>query len=238
MISSHSAIELVIFDLTGTTVWDGDGAGRCLAEALRAVDVTVTDEQIRTVSGFSKPSAIRRLLSEASGARPSDDLVQEVHDAFASLLIAHYQTDGAVAEMPGATMVLKRLKEAGLRVALDTGVSRRIVDAVLDRLGWRGAGLWDATVASDEVSRGRPDPDLVLEAMRRTGVKDVKSTAKVGDTPADLLQGMAAGCGWVVGVTTGSHSRAQLARHPHTHLISSLGEFPGLLGLKPLELRG
>ena len=235
MISSHSAIELVIFDLTGTTVWDADGAGQCLARALKEVQVTVSDEQIRTVAGFSKPSAIRRLLSEASGTRPSEEIVQDVHDAFASEMIAHYQTNSMVAEMPGATAVLRRLKEAGIRVALDTGCSRRIVDAVLDRLGWRLAGLLDATVASDEVSRGRPEPDLVLEAMRRTGVSDVKATAKVGDTPADLLQGMAAGCGWVVGVTNGSHTRAQLALHPHTHLIASLGELPGLLGLKPLD---
>ena len=53
--------------------------------------------------------------------------------------------------------------------------------------------------------------------------------AKVGDTPADLRQGAAAGCGLVVGVTSGSHSRRQLADIPHTHLIDRLAELPPLL---------
>lgn len=229
--STSASVRLVIFDLTGTTVWDGDGTGRCLTEALRAVHVTVTEEQVRTVAGFSKPSAIRKLLADVSGVRPEDELVRAAHDGFVERMIDLYRTDPAVAEMPGATLVLQRLKEAGVRVALDTGCSRAIVDAMMDRLGWRLSGLIDATVASDEVAQGRPHPDLVLEAMRRTGIGDVAATAKVGDTPADLLQGMAAGCGWVVGVTHGTHSRAQLTLHPHTHLIASLGELPGILGI-------
>jgi len=227
----NSLVQLVIFDLTGTTIWDGDGTGRCLREALSAAQVSVTEEQVRTVAGFSKRSAIRRLLAEVTGTRPEDEWVTAVHDDFVERIITLFRTSGTIAEMPGATTVLKQLKESGIRVALDTGYSRAIVDAILDRLGWHSTELIDATVASDEVARGRPDPDLILEAMRKTGVADVAATAKVGDTPADLLQGMAAGCGWVVGITHGTHTRAQLAQYPHTHLIASLGELPGLLGL-------
>lgn len=226
-----SPVRLVIFDLTGTIVWDGEGTGRCLVEALSAAQVSVSDEQVRTVAGFSKRSAIRRLLAEVKGARPEDEWVTAIHDDFVERMISFYGKHESIAEMPGATTVLKHLKEAGVRVALDTGCCRAIVDAVLDRLGWHSTELIDATVASDEVTRGRPHPDLILEAMRKTGVGEVAATAKVGDTPADLLQGMAAGCGWVVGVTHGTHSRGQLVQYPHTHLIGSLGELPSLLEL-------
>ncbi len=225
-------MQLVIFDLTGTVVWDNGGTGRCMTEALQAVGVSVTSEQVENVAGFSKPSAIRRLLAEVTGTRPTEDLVAAVHGGFVERMIALYRSGHGIEEMPGATAVLRRLKARGIRVALDTGCSRVIVDAVLDRLGWRAPDLIDATVASDEVASGRPSADLILEAMRRTGVADVSATAKVGDTPADLLEGMAAGCGWVVGVAHGDRARAQLALHPHTHLIAGLGELPGVLGVE------
>src|SRR5262249_40686304 len=61
-------------------------------------------------------------------------------------------------------------------------------------------------------------------AMLLTDVRDPKSVAKVGDTPADLLSGEAAGCGWIIGITSGSHTRAQLEPYTHTHLIERLEE--------------
>ena len=90
----------------------------------------------------------------------------------------------------------------------------------------------DATISSDEVARGRPYPDMIRELMRRFAITDPKRVAKVGDTPADLEEGHNAGCGLVVGVTEGTHSRDQLEPHPHTHLISTVADFPGLLWLE------
>src|SRR5262249_39112669 len=114
-------------------------------------------------------------------------------------------------------------------VALDTGFSRTIVDAILERLGWSEPGVLDATVASDEVERGRPHADLVLRAMSLTGVTRSDAVAKVGDTPADLEEGLAAHCGLLIGVTNGSHTAEQLKRHAHTHLISDLSALPSLV---------
>jgi phosphonatase-like hydrolase len=91
----------------------------------------------------------------------------------------------------------------------------------------------DATVTSDEVAQGRPFPDMIFRAMELTGVTDVKRVAKVGDTPSDLGEGMAAGCGWVVGVTGGSHTREELLAHPHTHLIPSIAQLPVCLDTIP-----
>ena len=120
---------------------------------------------------------------------------------------------------------------AGVKVALDTGFSREIVDVLLARLGWDNSALIDATVTSDDVARGRPHPDMALKAMSDLGIRDPKRVAKVGDTPADLDEGTRAGCGLVVGVTQGSHTAAQLKPHAHTHLIGTVAELPALLGL-------
>jgi phosphoglycolate phosphatase-like HAD superfamily hydrolase len=60
--------------------------------------------------------------------------------------------------------------------------------------------------------------------MSLTGVTEAAAVAKVGDTPADLLEGQAAGCGRVIGITSGSHTREALALYPHTHLVDRLPE--------------
>jgi phosphoglycolate phosphatase-like HAD superfamily hydrolase len=72
---------------------------------------------------------------------------------------------------------------------------------------------------------------MIHALMRTLGVLDAARVAKVGDTPADLLSGAAAVCGWNVGVTYGTHGRRELERHPHTHLIDDIRQLRGLLAL-------
>jgi len=38
-----------------------------------------------------------------------------------------------------------------------------------------------------------------------------------------------AGCGLIIGVTSGACTRAQLEEYPHTHILNSVAEVPGLL---------
>lgn len=217
--------------MAGTTVRDDDAVNRCLCDALAGAGVAVTRDEVNEVMGMPKPVAIGLLLQRRkhSGAAAPAAEVAAIHDDFLRRMIAFYRTDPAVREIDGASEVFGQLRRAGLKLALDTGFSRDILDAILQRLGWTGTALLDATVASDEVPRGRPHPDLIFRAMKLTGVKDGRRVAKVGDTPSDLQEGQAAGCALVIGVTNGSHTRQQLEPHPHTHLIDNLRELPGLL---------
>ena len=72
---------------------------------------------------------------------------------------------------------------------------------------------------------------MIRELMRRLGVTQASRVVKVGDTPADLEEGKNAGCGTIVGVTSGTHSRQELAGSPHTHLIETIRDLPAVLGL-------
>ncbi len=103
---------------------------------------------------------------------------------------------------------------------------------ILARVGWRESGLIDAVIASDEVARGRPFPDMIWALMVRCGVSNPGEVAKVGDTPVDLQEGDRAGCGLVVGVTGGTHTRNVLEAYPHTHLVETIRDLPALLGLE------
>lgn len=221
-------IDLVVFDMAGTTVYDGDAVHTCLMQAVAHAGAAATRDQVNDVMGLPKPVAIARLVSQCRAAAVSDDEVKAIYTVFERLMLDHYRHSVHVRECDRAGDVFRALRAEGVKVALDTGFSRSIVDAILDRLGWT-EGVVDATVASDEVANGRPSPDLVRRAMELTGVGDAARVAKVGDTPADLQEGDAAGCGLVVGVTSGSHTEQELARHPHTHLIDSLADLIAII---------
>ena len=222
-------IELVVFDMAGTTVRDDDAVNICLRDAMRAAGEIVTRDEVNAVMGIAKPLAIRTLLENRSSKPVTASRVDDIHTDFFGRMTRYYRSSATVEPMPHTMEVFSQLKEEGVRIALDTGFSRPIVDAILDRLGWKDSALLDATVASDEVSRGRPHADLVMRAMALTGVKDSRAVAKVGDTPADLEEGHAAGCGLVIGVTNGSHTAEQLKAFPHSHLIANLGELPDIV---------
>jgi phosphonatase-like hydrolase len=225
------AIELVVFDLAGTTVNDQNGVNRCLRGALAEVGVSVTTQQVNQVMGIPKPEALRLLIEQATLHDPLLDRIGAIHDDFVARMIRFYESDPSVFEVPGASETFALLKQAGIKVALDTGFSRAIVRVLMERLGWVRHDLIDASVTSDEVPRGRPHPDMVLHLMARLGIDDPGRVVKVGDTPADLHEGANAGCGWIIGVTQGTHARWQLEQHPHTHLIDSVTVLPLVLGI-------
>lgn len=223
-------IELVVFDMAGTTVNDEDSVNRSVRDALKHVGVEVTPEQVNRVMGIPKPQALRWLL-EVTGNGNLLPKLDAIHADFVQRMITFYQTDPSVHEIAGASDTFRKLHAAGIKVALDTGFSRNIADVILKRLGWQSGGPVDVTVTSDEVERGRPHADMIHKAMHAVGVRDASRVGKVGDTPSDLEEGTAAGCGLIVGVTQGSHTREQMAPVPHTHLIGTIAELPALLGL-------
>jgi phosphonatase-like hydrolase len=222
-------IALVVFDIAGTTVVDDDGVNRCLREALAHAGLAVPADRVNAVMGLPKPVAIRT-LAEGSALV---DRVDEIHADFVARMTAFYAGDPSVIEVPGTIRTFAVLRLAGIKVAVNTGFSREITRTLLDRLGWERAGLIDASVCSDEVPRGRPHPDMIRRLMTELGIADARSVVKVGDTPADLDEGTNAGCGRVIGVTRGTHTRAELERFPHTDLIDTIAELPALLGLEP-----
>jgi phosphonatase-like hydrolase len=223
------AIELVVFDMAGTTVNDEEGVNRCIRAALDAVGLSVQPGDVNRVMGLPKPRAISLLIEQYQRLADLGPRTDTIHQDFVRRSTAFYAADPSVCEVPGASALFDRLRAEGIRVALNTGFSRAIADVILDRLGWRGR--IDSSIASDEVNRGRPHPDMIYELMRRLGASDASRIAKVGDTPADLEEGHHAGCAINVGVTSGTHSLDELKPFPHTHLIGDISQLPEILGL-------
>ena len=226
------AIELVVFDLAGTTVKDNHDVHRVLRLALAVHGVEISIQDANEVMGLPKPVAIRMLLEKKEAARPiTEKWIAAIHELFVKSMIEFYKTDPSVGEKAGVYNTFRKLKQRNMKVIVDTGFDRQITDPLLERLGWKKENLIDGSVTSDEVERGRPYPDLIFRAMQLTNTKDAKNVAKVGDTASDMQEGNAAGCGLVIGITTGAFSKTQLEKEKHTHLIENVNEVLEILEL-------
>ena len=218
-------IKLAVFDLAGTTVYDEGGiVTNNLQRALTDFGFDVDWHAINATMGIPKKVAIAQLVPSAEPAQ-----VDEIHERFREYILDFYRTNPSVKEIDGISELFQRLQDSGVLVGLDTGFDRETTDVVLSRMPWNG--LYQASAASDEVERGRPNPDLLYRIMNQVGVKEVAEVAKIGDTPSDLGEGTSAGAKYVVGVTYGSHRRDQLEDLPHTHLVDTVAElYPILVG--------
>jgi len=221
-------IELVVFDMAGTTVAEGGAVYRALRNSLAARGVVVSDEALHQVKGMDKREALRLLVEQTARPETFRPHLPAMENDFVNHLLEFYQTDPGVGEVPGASEVFQWLRQRGIRVALNTGFSRLIAQTLVDRLGWATAGLIDASVTSDEVEQGRPAPFMIDHLRNQLGIRERRWVAKVGDAPADLLEGAAAGCGLNLGVTCGSSTRTQLEGLPHDALLETIADLPAL----------
>lgn len=223
-------IKLVVLDMAGTTVSDDGLVLQAFDAAATAVGLPVTGAERDTARqyvldtmGQSKIEVFRALFGD-------EERAQNANAAFE----AAYENaiDGGVTAIPGAEAAITALRDAGVRVALTTGFSAGTQQRILDALGWNG--LADLVLAPGGGGRGRPYPDLVLNALLRTGiddvaVNDVAQVAVIGDTGNDVLSGRRAGASIVVGVLTGAHDRDALLAAGATHVLDSVADLPGLL---------
>jgi len=221
-------VELVVFDVAGTTVVDDDHVARALRSSLADVGVTVSERACARVMGLAKPVALEALAAGQVEAHALAGVVLEGHRIFVERMIHHYLASPGVRAVPGAETTFQSLREEGIAIALDTGFSRPILDAILLRLGWHEEVI-DISVASDEVEAGRPHPFMIRRAMSAVQVTSAARVIKVGDTPADMREGVAAGAGSVVGVLSGTGTRDDLSEAGATHILADVSALPRLV---------
>jgi beta-phosphoglucomutase len=102
--------------------------------------------------------------------------------------------------MPGIVELLGTLQAEGFRLAVGSSGPRENVDMVLDRLGTRS--LFGAVVTGNDVTQGKPDPQVFLLAAERLGVRPARCVV-IEDAPAGVAAARAAGMACVGLLSTG-----------------------------------
>ena len=219
-------IRMVVFDMAGTTVNEHNVVYKTLHRAIVQTGLDVSLEAVlRIGAGKEKRQAIQDTLLEFGQGVEDLDLIYE---KFAVQLSEAYEKL-EVSPMPGTEAVFQSLRTAGVYVVLNTGYDRPTALTLLQKLSWQESRDFDLLVTADQVMHPRPRPDMILKAMACFGITDPGEVAKVGDAVADIEEGRNAGCGLVLGITTGAHTHDQLRAARPDRIIASLAELPGHL---------
>lgn len=224
--------SLVVFDIAGTTVADKGNVNQAFRDAFLSEDIVVDETEVDKLMGYRKIEAIARMVVQyAPGVQgpAQSELIERIHNRFTEAMVAFYQTDHTLQPLPFAEEMFQLLRERGIKVALNTGFTRTITDAILYKLGWEDHPYINSVICSDEVPEGRPFPFMIGQLMQQLQVVNPAEVVKVGDTEVDIREGRNAGCGKVIAITTGAYNRAQLSVHHPDAIIDSLQELPALI---------
>ncbi len=154
-------IEAIIFDMDGVLVdsevyWD-----KSRVEYARDRDKVWTDVFQRLAMGRSTVGWARVMQEKLTLDESIDDIIAEMK----ARVIAHYEE--RMPTRPGALESVRHMKQH-FRVGLASGSPTEIIKAVL-RITELDQ-LFEVMIYGDDVPRGKPAPDIYLEALKALGV--------------------------------------------------------------------
>lgn len=205
--TAHAAkLKAVVLDWAGTTVDFGSVApARTLQQVFGEAGVELSDAEIRRDMGLPKKDHIQRLFAMAKvreawqaqkGRAPSDADVEELYRRFIPRQLSCLSQYSEL--IPGVLDCVKRFRQRGLKIGSTTGYTRAMLDVLAEKSAKAGYRP-DCSLSPEDVGAGRPAPFMIYECAVRLQVYPLASIAKVGDTPADIEEGLNAGA-WAIGV--------------------------------------
>jgi HAD superfamily hydrolase (TIGR01509 family) len=178
------AIEAVIFDMDGVLI-DSEPIHFEATRALLADrGVDYVPDVNENFFGCTDYDVFHALRSRYGLAEDEAQLSSAWVERSVTLL------SGPLVPMRGVPDELHALRRSGLRLALASSSAPPIITATLTGLGL--SGLFEFTVSGHDVERGKPAPDIFLEAARRLHVRP-EALLVVEDSFNGLSAAVAAG---------------------------------------------
>jgi HAD superfamily hydrolase (TIGR01509 family) len=176
-------IDAVVFDLDGVLIDSEERWDAARRAVVAAAGRPYPEEATRAMQGMSAPEWEAYLHDELGVPDPPEAIGRAVVDAMA----AGYRA--ALPLLPDAVEAVRRLA-ARWPLAVASSANAELIELALTLAGVREC--FAATVSSEEVPRGKPAPDVYLEAARRLGVAPERCVA-IEDSSNGLRSAAAAG---------------------------------------------
>lgn len=196
-------VKLAVFDCDGTLVDSQHAINACMADAFSAVNLLPPPlASVRQVVGLPLAKAIAVLAADETA--PINDMTAAYSRSWTRM-----RDQGALIEplYDGTLDVLAELEAGGWVLGVATGKSMRGLRATLEHHTISGRF---STLQTADYARGKPDPEMLYQAMQETGA-DPRDTVMIGDTTYDIEMALAAGVR-PIGVAWGYHRTEDLLR--------------------------
>jgi phosphonoacetaldehyde hydrolase len=204
--SYRGRLRAAVLDWAGTTVDFGSCApASTFADVFARRGVEITSAEARAPMGLAKRAHIAaiargervaRRWEEVAGAPVGEADVDAMYREFVPLQLARLPDHADL--IPGVLDALAHFRERGLAIGSTTGYSADMM-AVLSAEARRRGYEPDCVVTASDAPRGRPEPWMLFRAAERLGVFPLEAVVKIGDTVADVEEGLNAGA-WTIGL--------------------------------------
>ena len=184
----------VIFDVDGTLVASNDAHARSWVEALSEAGYEVPLDVIWPMIGMGGDKLMPAAAGIESDSPEGKNLAKRRWEIFERRYLQRLEPT------PGARALVKRLVDDGLRVVVASSANGNELGALLEAAGV--ADLVDKVTSSSDAEDSKPDPDIVLAAVRKSGLEP-DELIMVGDTPYDIQAATGAGLPLVAVLTGG-----------------------------------
>jgi len=176
-------IDAVVFDLDGVIVDSEQVWDEVRVELVHAAGLPFPPEATRAMMGMSSPEWSRYLVEQLG----VPGTPEQANAAVVERMLERYAEGPPF--IPGAVDAVRRIGERW-PIGVASSSNRELIDVVLEAAGL--ASLVRVAVSSEEVARGKPAPDVYLEAVRRLGV-DPRRAAAVEDSHNGIRSANSAG---------------------------------------------
>ena len=213
-------LDFIIFDLIGTTIKDNKEGGSLILDsfqqafAINGQDISY--EALNQQRGKRKREAIQQILSDK---HLDAKLVDKIYADFMNLL---NQSITSFSEIKDATKVFQFVKNKGIKIGIGSGLPLQFMYQLIQHLKWDRA-LFDYIGSSDELAAGRPNPIMILEAMKQLQFTDPNRILKIGDTKVDVQEGKNAGVLTAM-VLTGTQNQASLGNVQPDYIFENIND--------------
>ena len=200
-------LNCFIFDFDGTLAHSEPAYRESFLHTIRLhTGLEIDEAEFRDFWNMSPQEVLRRYSTEML-----DEMLVSFEEHYYANHHHHLTPYDGIADLLGS------LIDSGAQTAVVSLKPRRAGELEIDITGLRS--LLRLTVWGDDVERVKPDPDGVLRAMNGLGA-DPRSTLVIGDSPADIMMGRAAGTRTAAALWGGSSRERLLAESPDLALES------------------
>jgi len=169
-------LSAVLFDVDGTLIDSNAAHAETWAQALTEHGCPRDAGQVRPLIGMGSDKLLPVIAGLEAESREGRTIAQRKQELFAERLPRLQPTRGARA-------LVAHLRERGKTLVVATSAGAEEMHAILRQAGV--ADLIPARTSSDDAEESKPDPDIVLAALRRAGAAP-DATVMIGDTPYDI----------------------------------------------------
>ncbi len=156
-------LEAVIFDLDGTIVDSEPLWFESDTQFTKNLGILFNQEEWNGFIGMGGRAFAALVKERLNLGETLDELAEKKDDAYLDT------AKGRIKAFPEIVKLIKALRLQGMNLAVASGSSRRVIEATLDSISLRP--VFSVILSADDVPRGKPFPDIFLEAAARLGVE-------------------------------------------------------------------